>query len=406
MLLTRDILLEQLDEHLKNSDRIDLAVAWATDCNALARLCEFAKNRGTLRAIVGIWGNATRPTALRSIQKCAQLRIALSIGAQFHPKFYLFHKARHRIGWIGSVNLTRAGFQQNEELIYEFSDDDGKASQRFDDLWRSVGDDEHCNRVLDKYEAGWQPPSPPPRTPKDRQFRHGMIYRIGGEVTDWASFVAAIDQADEYWSAQWNRADPVTGEASSWLNTITRGREVMQRGDWSALSRDDRDLMLGRETHQNGYGLLGGFGAALLANNVFARPTEDNFAIRENIRQALRPVMDASDVQFAEAASEFIAKLEGIRGFGGSGAIATRFLALARPDRAISVNEGSRARLSQLTRLPPESLGRARMYGDLLQWFEDQDWYSSPNPKNVREHLLKNARAALFDAFVYEQPRD
>jgi hypothetical protein len=98
-------------------------------------------------------------------------------------------------------------------------------------------------------------------------------------------------------------------------------------------------------------------------------------------------------------------KLEQIHGFGG--ALATRFLALARPDRAISVNNGSRARLSKLTGLPPTSLahaphGRANSYMDLLRWFEQQGWYSNPNPKDVRERLLANARAALFDALVYE----
>jgi hypothetical protein len=65
MLLTRDILIERLIEHLKKSDQIDVAVAWAADCNALARLCEFARSGGSLRAIVGIWGNATHPNAVR-----------------------------------------------------------------------------------------------------------------------------------------------------------------------------------------------------------------------------------------------------------------------------------------------------------------------------------------------------
>jgi hypothetical protein len=53
MLLTRDILIERLVEHLKKSDQIDVAVAWATDCNALAHLCEFASSGKSLRADMG-----------------------------------------------------------------------------------------------------------------------------------------------------------------------------------------------------------------------------------------------------------------------------------------------------------------------------------------------------------------
>ena len=118
-----------------------------------------------------------------------------------------------------------------------------------------------------------------------------MIYRIAGNLTDWSSFVAAIDQADEYWGAQWNSEDPVTGETNSWLNTTTLGRAVMHRGDWSELSREDYYLMLGRD----GYGLLGSFGAARLANNVFRNATEDNLSTRRRIRQALQPVINASN---------------------------------------------------------------------------------------------------------------
>ncbi len=403
MLLTRDTLIERLDELLEKSHRIDLAVAWATDCNALARLCKFAKNGGAFRAIVGILGNATHPNALRNIQRCAQLRIAS--GALFHPKFYLFHQPHNRLGWIGSANLTRPGFEQNEELIYEFSDDDGTASQWFDGFWTLL--DKDCSRRLDEYESGWQPPSPPPRSlrappPGD----HEEFYRVAGNITDWPSFVAAIDQANEYWSDLWNRDDPVTGDTHSWLNTITLGRAVMHREDWSELSQEDFHLMLGRGYW--GYGLLGAMGGAGLANNVFNEATRENLSTRRRIRQALQPVIDASDAQFAEAACAFIAELGGVHGFAG--AVATRFLALARPDRAISVNNGSRERLSQLTKLPKNTLGHAphghaRSYMDVLGWFEhrDRDWYSRPAPKNARERLLASNRAALFDAFVYEE---
>ena len=61
---------------------------WANDCDALQLLLDFADNK-SLRAIVGIWGNATHPNALRQLQACAQLRLATGVGL-FHPKFYLF----------------------------------------------------------------------------------------------------------------------------------------------------------------------------------------------------------------------------------------------------------------------------------------------------------------------------
>ena len=74
MLLTTETLMDRLDHHLTKARQIDVAVAWAGDCDALDRLCAFARKGGAVRAIVGIAGNATHPNALRSIQECAHLR--------------------------------------------------------------------------------------------------------------------------------------------------------------------------------------------------------------------------------------------------------------------------------------------------------------------------------------------
>jgi PLD-like domain len=404
VLLTRDTLIDRLEHHLKGAHQIDVAVAWAGECDALERLCGFSGNGRSLRAIIGISGNATPPSALRSIQKCAQLRIATGTERLFHPKLYLFHLRDKRIGWIGSANLTRRGFQQNDELVFEFADDDGKTLRWFDGQWAMLGDEKDCDRTLEKYERAWKPPSRPPRTPKpyERDVEEGEIYEIAGGLTDWASFVAAIAEADEYWSIILDSENPVTGDGISWLETITRGYAVVRRRDWSELSQDDYHLLLGR----NPYGLLGGMGGAGHANHVFRVANAPNLQIRRTIREALQPVIDAEGSRFAEAACNFIATVSRNEGFGG--AIATRFLALARPDRAISVNRGSKAHLAELTGLPRNSLsnaphGRAQSYLDLLQWFEQKAWYSNPTPQSGYESLLAGARAALVDAFVYEE---
>lgn len=404
MLLTRDTLINRLEHHLKTATQIDVAVAWASECDALRRLLEFVNNGGSLRAIIGITGNATTPSALRSIQKCAQLRIPTGAKRLFHPKLYLFHAKTERISWVGSANLTRPGFQQNDELVFEFADDDNQAMRWFDTKWSMLGNDEDCDRTLKKYEQTWQPPSALPRTPEpyERPVKTGEIYEVAGGLTDWDSFVRAVTEADRYWSVIWESERPVTGDGTSWLETITRGHAVALRKDWDKLSEDDRRLLLGRHP----WGLLGSMGPAGRANKVFVQASQSNLRIRRIIRDALQPTIDADSIAFAKAACDFIEAVCEIDGFGG--AIATRLLALARPDRAISVNNGSRVRLAQLTGLPKNSLNnvprrRRRSYLDLLQWFEGQGWYSSPSPRNAYERVLADARGALIDTLVYEK---
>jgi HKD family nuclease len=163
VLLTRETLLERLRHHLQESSQVDIAVAWACDCDALSGLIQFANSGTPLRAIIGISGNATHPNALRGLKGCGQLRIATNAEGLFHPKFYLFHQHIGRIAWIGSANLTRRGFQQNEELVFEFADEDGRASEWFNRLSDSLPKD--CSNTLATYEKNWHPPPPPPLHP-------------------------------------------------------------------------------------------------------------------------------------------------------------------------------------------------------------------------------------------------
>jgi HKD family nuclease len=181
VLLTRDTLLERLRHHLQRSRQVDIAVAWACDCDALSGLLQFANSGTPLRAIIGISGNATHPNALRALNGCGQLRIATNAEGLFHPKFYLFHQHNGRIAWIGSANLTRRGFQQNEELVFEFADEDGGASEWLNRFWDSPPED--CDNTLDTYEKTGDLPHPPCHHPH----QHRAAGSVSETYTHWAA---------------------------------------------------------------------------------------------------------------------------------------------------------------------------------------------------------------------------
>jgi len=403
MFLTENDLLDRLKLRVQNAAQIDVAVAWAGDCDALDALVSFANVR-ILRAIIGIAGNATHPNALRALQKCARLRIHNSDEGLFHPKLYIFRERDTRYCWIGSANLTRGGFGQNNELVFEYEDEEGAASEWFEKCWNSLPDEEFSGQLLDEYELNWSPPAPPPRSP----LADGPVIRtIGSQgefseyVSDWTSFVAQLVEAELYWSAEWKRQAPITGETDSWLETVSLGQRVVRRDDWDTLSKEDRYILLGRDR----YGHLGSMNGAGAANNIFRENTPTNLRIRRVIRKALQPCIDATDKQFPQAACNFIEQVSSLERFGG--ALATRFLALARPDRAVSVNKGSKTKLAALTGVPESSLAKpplrtGKSYLDLLHWLEEQAWYSTPQPENPREKLYAGMRAALFDALVYQ----
>ncbi|MEH2539160.1 phospholipase D family protein [Bradyrhizobium sp. AZCC 1699] len=402
--LTENELIDRIKLRIGSAQQIDIAVAWASDCNALDALKCFADGH-LLRSIVGIAGNASHPNALRTLQKCSRLRIHNSTDGLFHPKLYIFHERGTRYCWVGSANLTRGGFEQNSEIVLEYEDVDGASLKWFEECWNSLGDEESSGKLLDKYERNWTPPRAPLQIAQAHNESIGtgrdQEGTFGEYVSDWNSFVAQLAEADLYWGARFNRESPITGEIDSWLETITVGQRVVLREDWTTLSKEDRYILLGRGY----YGALGSMKAAGTANKVFYEDSRANLRVRQNIRDALEPCITANDERFPDLACDFIEGVSSIDGFAGG--LATRFLALARPDRAISVNKGSSSRLATLTGLPRTSLakvprGNGGSYLKLLRWFEQQAWYSRPEPSNARERLYASARAALFDALVYE----
>lgn len=126
MLLPKENLLTEFRQRLESAQEIDIATAWATSGSALVALEDavrkWKKPKSQLRTIVGISGNATDPEALERLNKIGQLRLAGGSGSMFHPKVYIFREPKKSVAWIGSVNFTRAGFESNEETVFEVGD--------------------------------------------------------------------------------------------------------------------------------------------------------------------------------------------------------------------------------------------------------------------------------------------
>lgn len=410
-LLTEETLLAALAEALASADSVDVAVAWAGPGKAISRILDFAhRSPGRVRAIVGIAGNATYPRVLKDLHGCAQLRIPSS-SPLFHPKLFLFRNGAKATAWVGSANLTRCGFEQNRELVSIVADD-GSYTRWFDDWWNALNPDP--SEAIDRYAAVWKPPSRPGggdgtrvdpivKPVEDYEFRDLL-----GSISDWSSFVQALKVASTYWNERYGVT--VDGEVRSWLNTVTLGNEIVRRRSWEDLSKYEYQLLMGIEVDVDGvsaaYGLLGSMKGAGDAKNVFNEASKQNLSIRKRIRAALQPVIDADSSSFREAALDFIRIVEGLQGF--SGGVATRLLALARPDLAVSVNKGSRDALSEWSRLPKTTLSksgsgtRGKSYASLLDFLAEQEWYANPTPRGTYERGLADARAALLDCLVYD----
>jgi hypothetical protein len=121
------------------------------------------------------------------------------------------------------------------------------------------------------------------------------------------------------------------------------------------------------------------------------------------IQEALRSVELASDwANAVDAAISVLEKMCAVHGV--SMAIATRLLALSRPDICVSVNRGSAPKMAAAMELGlnEASIRQPKNYRAVLEWVGRQSWYNEPRPNVSRDATLWDMRAALLDVFFYE----
>ena len=182
------------------------------------------------------------------------------------------------------------------------------------------------------------------------------------------------------------------GKSNSWRATIRRLR-VDVRKDWRDLNDDDQSRLLG--LRKDSWALLGRMRGSA-KETVFDR-------YGEKIQKAIRRVVIANDADFPDVAIEAYASLvdPNVKGIGKG--IASRLLALAKPDRFVSLNGGSSKGLAKYFGPDtPTALGVPKNYRSLLEEIYDRNWFREPAPQNAREQEIASMRAALLDCFVYE----
>lgn len=387
MLIGRREIAHRFNENLKWAKKLDLVSAWATVHDGLRLVEEYAGPELQVRAIVGLWQNVTTPEALRRLDQIGKLRLAGG-GWKFHPKVYLFRGQDRTVAWVGSANFTAGGFARNEEAIFE-SEDTDSIKQWFKDLWRECGPlDENA---IDKYERARKKNPPSPQSLAEAE---GMTEPMAllKQVTDWDSYFAALHECD-IWKKNRNPFS-VLGESNSWYHTIRVLRDVLTGEEFADLDRDDRRRVLGR-VRGEGWGLLGRM-AGYANRTVFTNHPQD-------IQDILREVAKADEDEFPDLAFDAYGEMRELDDVGEG--IATRLLSLARPDRFVSVNDGSRVGLAQYSGLARTTLGTPANYRRLLEFIYNQRWFQASEPGDPFEASIWEMRVALLDCFVYQPGR-
>lgn len=396
-LIEQERLLERFEELIGESTAVDIAVAWIGPGRAADSLLAHA-DRTQIRIAVGLSGNSTDPATLRRLMapENVQLRVATAPrGGLFHPKFYRFQTSTSSVCWIGSANFTGKGFGGNTELMHEFHDRNDEGRKWFERLWNDLAEDPES--AIEHYQERYTPPRR--GSYRGSTLPHDTKLPSITEVKTWGEFVSGLHALDDYCHTRGFEWD-VLGETYSYLHTIGVGRDVVLRRNWDDFSVHDRNILLGLDHQDNWgmWGLLGNLQGAGAAVQAFTSPEDPSR--RNHVRRQLSSVIEADDRKIVKAAELAVARIRELPRFGP--AVATRPLALARPDQLVSVNSKSKHGLGWFVgRSRPSEDYLARKYGELLRSIRDTEWYRAREPEDATEREIWHCRVALVDAFIY-----
>ena len=393
MLIDQENIQKRFNENLEWATEVALATAWATPGAGLRSLQNRAQSRPfEIRAVVGLWNKVTKPDALTTLDDIGELR-TVDGSRNFHPKVYVFRgPGRSSVAWIGSSNFTASGFGMNEEVLFETSDTEA-VERWFHQLWEQCGplDKSAIKIYAESYAESREKKSRPAGVDGPKP-SHTPMQLLEG-VDDWKSFVAALEQCDRWWWSSSGGRWSVLNEQRSWSETIQDLHNLVKRGNWRSLTDDDKKRLLG--IREDSWALLGHMRPKAL-KTVFDHNCEE-------MQNAVRLIDDAAEADFPRVAIEAYETLTGLT-WVGSG-IATRLLALAKPDRFVSLNRKSEAGLAKSFGLARKPRWKPRDYGCLLEKIYNQTWFLEPAPKDAHEETICWMRAALLDCFVYDPGR-
>ena len=403
------LLQRRFREHLTQATHVDIAVAWARPCEAVNALKESSRNT-KIRIVVGVSGYITLPSTLQHLKEFAELRIApYTPQRTFHPKYYCFHGPERTICWVGSANLTRRGFGINTELVHEFDVNCEEERKWFERIWADLVPNPWpaIEAYKDRFESELRN-NPPRRPPRSKKIDAEPELLSLAEVAQWDDFVKGLRALDDYRDYHYEDSWDVLGETDSYLHTIERGGDLVRLEDWMKLSELDCDILRGLErTSSSGCGRWGLLGTVRgSASHVFTpRRMPKVGPVREQIREQVELVLNATPDEIANVSHGAMETIRNLRvenaAYRIGHAAATRWLTLARPDRLVSVNKESAAKLGKFSGLPKTPDRLADNYKALLNWVYAQPWFDHQKPDDPLEQDIWNYRAALLDAFVY-----
>ncbi|MEJ6475983.1 phospholipase D family protein [Pseudoalteromonas piscicida] len=371
-------------------ESISFAVAWASSGTDAfdAIYSGITKIR---KAVIGTHFYQTHPDVLDKFVGWDNCHFVMQPKGVFHPKVFLFWS---RSDWdllVGSANLTKGAMTENTELLVHITSTDSseefraEVEQTINSFWLQgeVVDAEKARAYRELWKA-----------------QQGALRRISGSYSATAKSKPPVHT--EIMTMSWDafltriKEDPFHGfrERCNLLELV-RGC-FTENNSFADMELGKRKTIAGLPTDWNKY--WGWFGS-MRGSGYYHQAINDN-------NKYISLALDEIPLRGIVTRDNYDAYIEVfVRAFpnGGHGvAIASRLLALKRPDQFICLDSKNKTQLCKDFGIKQSGMEYQRYWDDVVCRIMDSVWWNSPKPQRHETEQVWLGRAAMLDAIFYQ----
>jgi hypothetical protein len=377
------------------------AVAWAGEPKRLFDRLKQREQR-IKQLVVGTHFHQTSPTFIQEFRSHPQVRFIVQPSGVFHPKIYLFCTGSEWAAIVGSANFTDAAFTDNEEAAVLFSSTQGDLSPEFTRLLRLVDRYWHqaqpiSREELERYKVlhkRWKEAARALGSPSSGRRKRGRSKPLDNTLLplSWREFVNRVKNEG---------GDKFEGR----IAVLRSAREAFEKyPDFAAIPLDVRRGIAGfNEVTPPDWLWFGSMkGAGRFKNLVRESP--------HGISQALDsiPLTGAlTHDDYEEFCRKFCRAFPvvGRQPKGAGVAVASRLLAMKRPDIFVCYDTKNRVRLKTMLGLTGNLGPRDfdRYWDEVVLGIRASEWWQTRQPSDRVERSIWENRAALLDSLCYQE---
>lgn len=375
---------------VKKYPNIAFAVAWASAGTEIFE--ELSTNRNRIRkAVIGTHFCQTHPDVLDAFVESNEIRFILQPKGVFHPKIYIFWNKKHWEVLMGSANLTAGALNKNAEAMALISDNDQGGSSIKEDVIKLIdGYWEEAHTVnkaaVISYRALWLKQQPALRR-LSGQYGQTIKSKAPADFVvmamPWTQFLASV-QKDAHHGFE-KRCDLLKLVRAAF--ETTKHFQQMELG----LRKTIAGLPTKFNEHWGWFGSMSGAGyyhQAVNDNNPHISKALDEIPLNGSVS---REHYEAYLAEFVKAFPN------GKHGIG----IASRLLALKRPDYFVCFNSKNKKELRQDFEIKQSGMDYERYWEEIIECIIGSVWWNEPRPQNALAGTVWDGRAAMLDAIFY-----